>query len=53
MRLEASDDLLVWETIQEEVNAPAGDPVHFVDPDTPGRKQRFYRLVPAQNPAGM
>jgi hypothetical protein len=43
-RVEASDDLLIWETV---LHATAIDGAcHFVDETIPGRSRRFYRAVP-------
>lgn len=46
-RIEASDDLARWETIHE--GATPADAVHFIDPNSPGRTHRFYRM--AEDPA--
>ena len=42
-RIEASDDLRHWETLQE--TAAIENAVHFVDPDSPGFPRRFYRIA--------
>jgi hypothetical protein len=42
-RIEASEDFLHWETVQE--GTPVDGAVHFVDPDAPGMPKRFYRMA--------
>ncbi|HWB06437.1 MAG TPA: Ig-like domain-containing protein [Verrucomicrobiales bacterium] len=46
-RIEASQDFLHWETVQEAV-AVDGE-IHFIDPDAPNLPKRFYRM--ADDPA--
>lgn len=43
-RLELSDDLVKWETL--EPNVVSDDAIHFVDPEASERGARFYRVRP-------
>ncbi|MGI8605383.1 MAG: Calx-beta domain-containing protein [Verrucomicrobiales bacterium] len=50
-RVEATADFLCWETVHE--STATNDAVHFIDPESPDRLRRFYRLAPdpeAANP---
>jgi hypothetical protein len=42
-RIEATEDFLQWETVQE--GSPEAGEAHFVDADAPGLKRRFYRMA--------
>jgi len=46
-RLEASDDLWVWESLF--TNVVSDGALHFVDPGAPDHRHHFYRIVPQSN----
>jgi hypothetical protein len=50
-RLEASEDFLHWETVQE--GAAVDGAVHFVDPEAAGLSKRFYRMADDPTAAGL
>jgi hypothetical protein len=43
-RIEATEDFRSWETVHE--GAAVDEALHFVDPETPGKERRFYRMGP-------
>jgi len=49
-RVEATDDFVSWETVHEA--SSVDNAVHFVDPDTPDLRRRFYRMAPDASAGG-